>query len=190
MLIFYHLLLETYHQHSIGALAVANLANGLDSHIKVARADKPAEKAEFLNVELDFDGRVIYGELTILDYLANARNEGQSAKKEHIFTQGQVASLHFDHWLHVLNSQLRPAVTQLINKEGEPQEVIKAVAKDFEESGLMQALVEDPRWLVLAALSYSYLEPASKLVNKKIQTFLGQLKTKYHFVGYDAFTKA
>ncbi len=52
-------------------------------------------------------------------------------------------------------------------------------------------MVEAPdanRRVVAAALVFSFLDPVSKLVNKKVQTLLKQLKTKFNFVGLDELT--
>ena len=78
-----------YHSHSLGALAAFNLSRALDSHIKVHKAEKPAEKPDFFNVELDVDSQIIYGELTILDFIAQQYNLALTSKAEHVFTQGQ-----------------------------------------------------------------------------------------------------
>lgn len=74
-----------FQEHSLGALAVSNLARALDSHVKVAKAEKPVEKPEFLNLELDIDSQIVHGELTILDYIAQQHNAIVS-KADQIFT--------------------------------------------------------------------------------------------------------
>lgn len=45
----------TYHEDSLSALAVSNLARALDSSIKVEKATKPSTRPEFFHVELDFE---------------------------------------------------------------------------------------------------------------------------------------
>lgn len=58
----------------------------------------------------------------------------------------------------------------------------------MEETNVLQELTESPdaqRKVVAAALIFSYLDPVSKLVNKKMQTSLKQLKTKYGFISLD-----
>lgn len=49
------------------------------------------------------------------------------------------------------------------------KEVIKTIAKDLEESNVLQSLSDDsgPK-VVAAAMVFSYLDPVQKLVNKKI----------------------
>ena len=44
------------------------------------------------------------------------------------------------------------------------------------------------RKVVAAAMAFSFLDPVSKLVNKKVQTLLKQLKTKFNFVSLDELT--
>jgi len=180
-----------FHEHSLGALAASNLARALDSHIKVSKAEKPTEKPEFFNMELDIDSQIIHGELTILDYIAQQHNAGIASKADHVYTQGQASDLRFDHWAYVLNSQLRPASTAFVKKEGDTKETIKSIAKDLEDMNILQELSTEAgkKWSILSALVYSYLEPALKLLNKRVQTFLGAIKTKYGFVGFEEFSK-
>jgi hypothetical protein len=45
------------------------------------------------------------------------------------------------------------------------------------------------KWVYLAALIFSYLEPSNKLLNKRVQTFLSTIKTRFGFVGFDEFSK-
>ena len=122
-----------FQEHSLSALAVSNLARAVDSPIRVAKAEKPTEKPDFFNVELDVDSQLVYGELTILDYIAQQHNSSLQSKKEHVFTQGNASDLRFDHWTYIVNSQLRPASAAFVKKEGDTKETIKSIAKDLEE---------------------------------------------------------
>ena len=117
------------------------------------------DKPDFLNVELDVDSQVVHGELTILDYIAQQHNLNVLSKKDHVFTQGNSPDLRFDHWMYILNSQLRPASVAFVKKEGDTKDTIKSVAKDLEESILQDITGDGSKWVVLAALVYSYLEP-------------------------------
>jgi len=117
------------------------------------------DKPDFLNVELDVDSQVVHGELTILDYIAQQHNLNVLSKKDYVFTQGNSPDLRFDHWTYILNSQLRPASVAFVKKEGDTKDTIKSVAKDLEESILQDITGDGSKWVVLAALVYSYLEP-------------------------------
>jgi len=82
-----------------------------------------------------------------------------------------------------------------ITKDGaEVKDTIKAIAKALEDQQVLERLVEEAdtskRSAYLASLAFSYLEPASKLINKKIQASLKAIATKFGFVDYGAFTKA
>lgn len=91
----------------------------------------------------------------------------------------------------MLNTKLRKAsdAFAITSKNSEPaKDTIKQIAKELEESNVLQELAEAPdanRKVVAAALVFSYLDPVSKLVNKKVQTVLKQLKTRFNFVSLD-----
>ena len=179
------------HDSSPATLAISNLVRTLNSTVPLKKADKPLEKPDLYQAVLDFDGHILFGELTILDFIAQTHNSAASSKSDHVFTQGTTSDLRFDHWIYLLNTQLRPATTAFIKKEGDTKDAIKAIAKDLEEEILQDITKEgSKKWAILAALVYSYLEPASKLLNKRVQTFLSDLKSKYDFVGFDEFCKA
>jgi len=64
--------------------------------------------------------------------------------------------------------------------------VINTIAKDLEESNVLQSLSDDSGLRVVgAAMVFSYLDPVSKLLNEKTQTILKQLKTKYGFLSLE-----
>lgn len=68
------------------------------------------------------------------------------------------------------------------------KDFIKTFAKQLEEANTLQDLAESPdanKKVVAAALAFSYLDPVQKLVNKKMQTLLKQLKTKFNFLSLD-----
>jgi hypothetical protein len=55
---------------------------------------------------------------------------------------------------------------------------VKAFAKDLEDSGLVADLVDNGKYgsfSMLHAMFFCYLEPVSKLLNKKMQTALKKL---------------
>jgi len=91
----------------------------------------------------------------------------------------------------MLNTKLRKAsdAFAITSKNSEPaKDTIKKIAKELEESNVLQELAEAPdanRKVVAAALIFSYLDPVSKLVNKKVQTVLKQLKTRFNFLSLD-----
>ena len=82
--------------------------------------------------------------------------------------------MRFDDWVGVLNRRLRPATTSMaITKDGsEVKDTIKAIAKALEDQQVLDRIVDEAetskRSAYLASLAYSYLEPASKLINKKV----------------------
>jgi hypothetical protein len=85
---------------------------------------------------------------------------------------------------------LRPACEAfaITAKNSEPaKDLIKVIAKELEESNAFAALCEDEFCVRVAgaALVFSCLDPVQKLVNKKTQTALKTLKTKYSFVSLD-----
>lgn len=92
-----------------------------------------------------------------------------------------------------MNTQLRPASTAFVKKEGDTKEIIKSVAKDLEDLQILSEISQEGtgaiKWVYLSALVFSYLEPSSKLLNKRVTTFLTALKTRFSFVGFDEFTK-
>ena len=85
--------------------------------------------------------------------------------------------------------------SMVITKDGaDVKDTIKAVAKALEDQKVLDKLIEEadtPKQSVyLAALAFSYLEPASKLINKKVNAALKTLGTKYGFVDLNTFSKA
>jgi len=93
-----------------------------------------------------------------------------------------------------LNARLRPACNAfaITAKNSEPaKDLIKLVAKELEEANVLTSLCEDENCVRVAgaALVFSCLEPVQKLVNKKTQTALKALKTKYGFIGLDELGK-
>ena len=48
----------------------------------------------------------------------------------------------------------------------------------------------DNRFAYLAALAYSYLDPAQKILNKRVQASLKAMATKYGFIDLSNFAKA
>lgn len=74
----------------------------------------------------------------------------------------------------MLNTRLRKAADAfaITSKNSEPaKDTIKQVAKELEESNVLQELAESAdasRKVVAAALIFSFLDPVSKLVNKKV----------------------
>ena len=85
--------------------------------------------------------------------------------------------------------------SMVITKDGaEVKDTIKAVAKALEDQQILDKLIEEAdttkRSAYLAALVFSYLEPASKLINKKVNAALKTIGTKYGFVDLNAFSKA
>ena len=85
--------------------------------------------------------------------------------------------------------------SMVITKDGaDVKDTIKAVAKALEDQKVLDKLIEEadtPKQSVyLAALAFSYLEPASKLINKKVNAALKTLGTKYGFVDLSTFSKA
>ena len=90
----------------------------------------------------------------------------------HVFLQGRASTLAFDEWVNVLNRRLRPAMnSHTVTKDGaDVKETIKSVAKTLEDQKLFDLLTADrdaaaKRNVYLAALVYSYLESAPKLLN-------------------------
>ena len=56
-------------------MAIANFAKSIDSQVTVAKAAKPnLDRPEFYHVELKLGNLVVYGELTIMDFLATEKN--------------------------------------------------------------------------------------------------------------------
>ena len=80
-----------------------------------------------------------------------------------------------------------------VTKDGaDVKDTIKAVAKALEDQKVLDDLSSDDskRSAYLAALVFSYLESASKLLNKRVQTALTAIKTKYGFVDFNTFSKS
>ena len=128
-----------------------------------------------------------------MDFITFEKNR-ESKDTPSFYLQGSANSIVFDDWVGVLNRRLRPAVTSMaIAKDGsDVKEIIKAIAKALEEQKVLDMLAEegsDKRNAYLASLVYSYLEPASKLINKKVQSSLKAISTKYGFIDFNAFVK-
>ena len=180
-----------YAEANLAALAIANVARAIQSDVSVTKSGKPAvaDKSDIYNVELRVDQNVFYGELTIISYLVGLKN-AELPSALHYLTQGS-SDLNFDNLIYMLNTRLRKAADAfaITSKNSEPaKDTIKQTAKELEESNVLQELAESPdahRKVVAAALVFSFLDPVSKLVNKKVQTILKQLKTKYNFVSLD-----
>lgn len=185
-----------YHDDkSLSALAIANFAHSIQSSITVAKAKKSdLSKHEIYHVELKADAtRTIYGELTIMDFIAVHKNRENRANGVRLgnpyFSQGLASSISFDDIASTLNRRVRPATTAVaITKDAsnDQKETIKSVAKALEDNGTLELLTNEhddsKKFAYLASLVYSYFEPAQKLLNKRIQAFLRTIATKYDFV--------
>lgn len=69
---------------------------------------------------------------------------------------------------------------------------MKAAAKEFEESGLAADLAETSKYgsfSMLHAMFFCYLEPVSKLLNKKMQTALKKIMDAAEIQSFDSFVK-
>lgn len=169
-----------YQVPNLSALAISNFAKAIKSDVQVTKAPKPdAGRHEFYSVELRVDGKKsICGELSIMDFIATQKNRTNKSRNMHMFLQGQASTLAFDDWASVLNRRLRPAMdSHTVNKPEcgagpEVKETIKAVAKALEDQKMLDTLTADAestkRYAYLSALVYSYLESASKLLNKRV----------------------
>ena len=69
---------------------------------------------------------------------------------------------------------------------------MKAFAKDLEESGLITDLVDNGKYgsfSMLHAMFFCYLEPVSKLLNKKMQVALKKIMDTSGIQSFDSFVK-
>ena len=69
---------------------------------------------------------------------------------------------------------------------------MKAFAKDLEESGLITDLVDNGKYgsfSMLHAMFFCYLEPVSKLLNKKMQVALKKIMDASGIQSFDSFVK-
>jgi hypothetical protein len=170
---------------------MANLAKAVQSSIPVQAAKKMSvdtNRPDICNVELIVDQSTYFGELTIMAYILNQANTSRLQNQKY-WCQGS-SNLSFDSLVYKLNARLRPASNAfaITAKNSEPaKDLIKLVAKELEESGVFTSLCEDENCLRVAAASlvFSCLDPVQKLINKKAQTALKALKTKYGFIGLD-----
>jgi hypothetical protein len=115
--------------------------------------------------------------LTILDILARKVNQTRQ-KSDELFRQGQ-GNLSFDDWLHQLNQVLKQASHDCFVKKSQSEknkEEVKRFGKLFEDLIATLKLDEKNQWIQVATLVYSYLEPATKVLNKKQQAGLTDLK--------------
>ena len=162
----------TYHDKNLSALAIVNVASCLESRVVVEAAKKPnIDRNAFYHVDLKAGQDTIYGELSILDYIVADKNRETGGS---INMQGR-GDLVFDDWVGVLNRRLRPATNSFsITKDGaDVKETIKNVAKALEEQGILDRLTAENESnpmvdVYLAALTYTYLESAQKLLNKRV----------------------
>lgn len=80
--------------------------------------------------------------------------------------------MNFDNYLHKLNSGLRLSVTEFaVNKNNDFKDIIKAQVKELEESGFIADISETQKYGefgILHAMFYAYIQPVSKLTNKKV----------------------
>ena len=80
----------------------------------------------------------------------------------------------------------------VIQKDSGVKDEIKAFAKELEDSGLVADLVDGGKYgkfSMLHAMFYCYLEPVSKLLNKKMQTALVKITGSADIQSYDSFVK-
>ena len=134
-----------------------------------------------------------------MDFVVNQTNRFERANNPsnhvRLYSQGQADDLRFDEWAYVVNARLRPAVTKYaITKDGsDVSAIIKGIAKDLEAQGAFGLLLAEgansTKWVYLAALIFSYLDPARKLVknNNNVQKLLDTLQAKYGFKTLDQF---
>ena len=88
--------------------------------------------------------------------------------------------MRFDEYVYVANTRLRPLVaTYLQTKDGSAISAqLKQIAKEFEEQGVFTLLTaeneESRAWVYLAALLFSILDSAKKILknNKQVLSFL------------------
>ena len=72
-----------YHdKNSLSAAAVSNLIGAVQSELQVQLAPKPLlDRPEFFYCELKVDGKVINGELTVMDFIVRNKNRVERANK-------------------------------------------------------------------------------------------------------------
>ena len=130
-----------------------------------------------------------------MDFIATQKNRA-NAQGSTLFLQGRSSTLSFDEWVGVLNRRLRPASTSFAITKDNPdaKDIIKAVAKALEDQKILDLFTEEGdagnRFAYLASLVYTFLEPAVKILNKRVQSSLTTMAAKYGFINLSGFGKA
>ena len=166
----------------LSAFAVDTLAAGLQVDaipINFDMKKKDDERAPILNVELIITDKnentqtPVYGEIAICDFITHVHNS-QKPASQHAIRIG--SNLNFDNQVQKLSHVLRPLTEKsAILKDTSVKDDVKAFAKELEESGFVADLVDNGKYgsfSMVHAMFFCYLEPVSKLLNKKLQTAL------------------
>mmetsp|Transcript_9046 Transcript_9046/g.6388 ORF Transcript_9046/g.6388 Transcript_9046/m.6388 type:complete len:173 (+) Transcript_9046:170-688(+) len=145
-----------------------------------------------MNLELKLNSGAfnIYGEVSICDYVVQNKNLSLANNEQLKSTSSD--DLKFSHWVHVLNTGIRASANKFaVLKDQSAKDAIKVQVKEIEEH-LMNHLIEGDRFGnsgLLHAMFFSYIEPVSKLTNKKVQVALKKVQEKLNFMSFDEFTK-
>jgi len=161
----------------INGLEVDNVPVNFDVKEKIKKAGDDAERPQILNVELlitdkeDNSSSTVYGEIAICDFITQMSNSAKGGPVgEHALRLGQ--DLNFDDYVQKLNYGLRELTDQfVVKKNQEVKDDIKAFAKALEEAGFIADLVDNNKYGtfgMLHVMFFCYLEPVSKLLNKKL----------------------
>ena len=184
-----------YGKLDLSSFLVSSLVQGLGvKNMPVNYKAAAAPKTEVMNVELTISGKDIepssvYGEVVICDFIAGLKNT--QAKSHDCLRLGQ--NLNHDNFMHKLNSGLRVSATEFVlGGNQEMKDKIKAQVKDLEESGFIADLTENSTYGtfgILHAMFYCFVEPVSKLTNKKVQTALKKIADAAGLQSFASFVK-
>lgn len=145
-----------------------------------------------MNLELKLNSGAfnIYGEVSICDYIVQDKNLSLAKNQQLKSTQND--DWNFSHWVHILNKGIRASANQFaVLKDQSAKDAIKVQVKEIEEH-LMNDLTESDKFGssgILHAMFYSFIEPVSKLTNKKVQLALKKVQEKLGFMSFDDFSK-
>jgi len=152
-------------------------------------ANQANGKPQIFNVELSITkgiqpASLIYGEITICDYLAGQKNTQEQNNSLHRLGK----NLSFDNWMHRLNNKLRPAA-QATHANGKPEDLgLDKLWADF--SKVLSSKNFDKDFGILHAMFYSFLEPVlDQVANMEIKEAVKALKEQHSLLSFEDFSK-
>lgn len=177
--------------HDLSAFAVASMVQGLGvKQVGISQKAERAKEPAVLNVELAITKAAtssqIYGEISILDFLASFKNSQEQNREVLRFGD----NLSVDNLVHRINSSLRNAANAGLK---DPKKAADLASRATAVVAQYQALAKShpavARFGIVQAMLYSYLSPVASALSPEIQDLLASIKEQNGLITFEEFQK-